>query len=554
MRVFGGMYFGRLSDIYGRRPVIIICSSFLTVIMFISAILPSDYTLLEGMDVSTPAVFFVMTRLLIGLFVGGLWPTTAILAMENLYWDKFKNENTEMQTKLRKNINDREWEKWENTWKRWNIRFEDRVKRLTFQSSILQVGLFIGYLVSALLVIYHGHFNFLTSIPQYNDFPLWRSMSLIAGCIGLVLSFLCGKYLNESEKWKEWKAGWKKWLEWNARKGRKEKEGAKGKKGLEGKKQTPGEFYMPGITSLLEVRRKTLFSFWLIMTGIMYMYYSTIVTAPELFLRDTISSPFFFVIFLFMMALAHFWVGILCRTVWKRPSGFLYRIFFSLDFINTLKNLFPNLIGVDHKNNNYNNNDMIDVMLITKIGFILVPIGFFVGILFYKIQPESDAVSAALSLIFTSLVILVANAAWALIPSMLSSRFPIHLRSTGASLAYNGGLVISFASPFIIIEYYLEFKSEYVIFVAMILGAVSMIVGGLKLIKAEKEKLFWKSYEKLELEEIEQSHDNRVNGQHLKKCLLSRMNDDEAYRMIKDMATAGKIYKVGEDVYKRSDS
>jgi len=100
--------------------------------------------------------------------------------------------------------------------------------------------------------------------------------------------------------------------------------------------------------------------------------------------------------------------------------------------------------------------------------------GVFGCIFFLVIPPDNNGF---LAVVFTSIVILVANAPWALIPSMLSSRFPIHLRSTGTSLAYNGGLVISFASPFIIIEYYLKFKNEYVIFVAMILGAVSMIVG-----------------------------------------------------------------------------
>jgi hypothetical protein len=87
-------------------------------------------------------------------------------------------------------------------------------------------------------------------------------------------------------------------------------------------------------------------------------------------------------------------------------------------------------------------------------------------------------------------VILVANAGWALVQSMLSSRFPVHIRNTGSSLAYNGGLVIAFASPFIIMEYYLIFKSEFIIFLPMVLGSISMIIGGYRLMHliVRKEK------------------------------------------------------------------
>jgi hypothetical protein len=72
---------------------------------------------------------------------------------------------------------------------------------------------------------------------------------------------------------------------------------------------------------------------------------------------------------------------------------------------------------------------------------------------------------------------------------MLASRFPSHYRATGSNLAYNGGLAISFASPFIIMEFYLQYKSEYVIFFAMILGAISMIIGAARIFMIEKDQL-----------------------------------------------------------------
>jgi hypothetical protein len=105
----------------------------------------------------------------------------------------------------------------------------------------------------------------------------------------------------------------------------------------------------------------------------------------------------------------------------------------------------------------------------------------------FYIWIKDDAIHRAWLLISTAFATLIANLGWALVPSMLASRFPTHLRITGASLAYNGGLTISFASPFIIMEFYLSIKSEYIIFIAMILGAISMIIGSRRLIAHEKD-------------------------------------------------------------------
>jgi MFS family permease len=474
-------------DRHGRKPVIIISSWFLTIIMIITAYLPSDYT---SNYVIYLTILFVITRALIGFFVGGLWPTAAVLAMENLHWNKFEKNNNGEKNTVPYN---EEWKGWEKRWEKWNNDFEKEVKRLTFQSSLLQVGYFIGYLVSALLLIVCGDIIkqlTLTSpiLHMYSDFALWRSMSFFAGFFQFVLTLFCIKYLHESSKWKEWNKGWKEWMK---------------------KKQKDAKLYGPGITTLLENKkyRETLFSFWLILTGLMYMYYSTIITAPELFLRDKVgeatkflqSMGGFFVILLIMMAVAHIWVGLLLYFVWKRPDRFRLKRAPSLKRILCLKSrihyLFLKLIGYDHKYNKKHEEsskeklvDDLDVRLTILLGFVLIPIGFLGSIFFYMAQPDKSGVNAVL---YTGIVILVANAGWAPIPAMLSSRFPIHLRSTGANLAYNGGLVIGFASPFIIIESYLYLKNEYLIFVAMILGAASMIVGGRRLMRIinQNEKL-----------------------------------------------------------------
>jgi hypothetical protein len=88
--------------------------------------------------------------------------------------------------------NNNKWEEWRKGWQKYNDEFELQVKQLTFQSSILQVGLFLGYLVSAILLInFAPTFSYsvlhkkLHFILPYNDFPLWRDMSLIAGLVSI---------------------------------------------------------------------------------------------------------------------------------------------------------------------------------------------------------------------------------------------------------------------------------------------------------------------------------------------------------------------------------
>jgi hypothetical protein len=127
----------------------------------------------------------------------------------------------------------------------------------------------------------------------------------------------------------------------------------------------------------------------------------------------------------------------------------------------------------------------LDILSIIGIGFIIFILGIFGFFIFLYV----DDVNTSITNGFTAIAILMANAWWALVPSMLTSRFPTHYRATGSSLAYNGGLAISFASPFIIMEFYLHYKSISIIFIAMMLGAISMIIGAARIyIMEEKER------------------------------------------------------------------
>jgi MFS family permease len=480
-RVFGGIYFGRLGDFHGRKPIVMITLLSLIIIMAVSAFLPSVYSPIFRSDISLPTIIFVSTRIMIGFFVGGLWPTAAVLGMENLYWNKNKNKN--------------------------DFIFKEKTKKLTRESAFIQVGYFLGYFVAFLCYVVFG-LQGSELFPFFNDNLYysqgWRSMSLIASFIGLVLYILCLKYLRESKVWKEWKDEWKK--------------------ASTESKSTSAHTNMkrvdPGITTLLDSKEhlKILLSFLLILSGLMYMYYSTIVTAPEIFMRDNIEGirstsiqqptlnsfelwveQNFMLILLSMTWVAHIWPGILAYRYWKRDytynikeksERFTKIVNFLFDFkrSHTNKKLLkfigkedlPNYKEEEEEQNEEFRN--VDVRMIITLGFMLIPIGIVGFILFFILHPN-DIHTRFIYVVYTAFVILVANAGWALVQSMLSSRFPVHIRNTAASLAYNGGLVIAFASPFIIMEYYLIFKNEFIIFLPMVLGSISMIIGGYRLMR-----------------------------------------------------------------------
>jgi hypothetical protein len=200
---------------------------------------------------------------------------------------------------------------------------------------------------------------------------------------------------------------------------------------------------------------------------------------------------------------AHIWPGFLSNRYWKHDYTYntkeqterftkIVNKLFDFKKSPTYKK-FLKFVGKEdlpeyeeeEQNEEFRN---VDVRMIITLGFMLIPIGIVGSILFF-ILPDNIH-TRFVYVIYTAFVILVANAGWALVQSMLSSRFPVHIRNTGSSLAYNGGLVIAFASPFIIMEYYLIFKSEFIIFLPMVLGSISMIIGGYRLMHliVRKEK------------------------------------------------------------------
>jgi MFS family permease len=481
-RVFGGIFFGRIADEYGQRPVIIISLMSITVLMFVSAILPG----VHGSDnIIFVPVLFTLTRLGIGFFVGALWPICAMFGMERLHekcQGEWAHENNSSSGSQATKKNDAK-------------QATNDPRKLTIQSAFMQLGFHAGGFLSVFFVfifleVCSSHcdvyFHFLNT--YFKDAFVWRTMCIIGGLFGIFWSIIFWKETkndkNEKENGEQYICNSIDPSTYDAR----------AKKGIL-------------IALLTDVKykeyRKTLFNFWLIFSGLMYMYYSNLAILPEMFIRDDLLFPFSlgnrngnypFVLILFMVSIigAHIWLGFYCRDAWKKKEKsklvaiplrlrewywcFSRRLSILIGFGRDEQppTVYRELLESTKAEN-------VDLLVIISVGLLIIMAGVIGVILFYftiSLQSTKDIYIYLMPVMYTLIpVSMLNNSGWALMPSMLSSRFPVGIRNTCATLVYNGGLVIGFASPFIILEFYLRFKCEYIIFIPMILGALAMIRG-----------------------------------------------------------------------------
>lgn len=366
-------------------------------------------------------------------------------------------------------------------------------------------------------------------------------MSLFIGILGLIVFGIYGRFIPESDYWIMWKYLYREpnviLEQENKLKEEENNENIDKIKIIKEKvklikNKNQNEKLKPGIDKLLNNNkyREKMIGFWLIMSGLMYMYYSTVVVVPEIIFRDDIlietnpieqipqlhqiydfiaihlnlfeNAPRIVTLIILIMTLvAHGILGVFLYKAWKNGLGIREKIIFYLfaDSERRIYKWFRNgivkafgIFNYKDTNTNKNKHDKdnlipldLDLEIIKGIGYLLIIIGIINSILFF-IWLKDSTIHKTWLIILTALATLVANAGWAIVPSMLASRFPTHFRVTGSILAYNGVLAISFASPFIIMEVYLSIKSEYIIFIAMVLGAISMIIGANRLIHHKK--------------------------------------------------------------------
>jgi MFS family permease len=268
-RFFGGIILGAAADSYGRKPIVSICLLVISILTLFSAFLPSvhDVTVDRALVVT---IIFITLRIVIGFFVGGIWPTAAIFAMEKLYDLQWKTKDA-----LRRTLYEGHYTKDALRRTLYEGCFEELTKKRTRASAIMQSGFHSGYLIAAFISVglltalgvpWHGwpvtiwHNSFFS----FNDAFPWRTLCFLGGFFGIIWT----DYFSISEK-----------------------------------NELDGESFQyrkiksePPLRALLlneenKDYRDILFSFWLILTGLLYMYYSVITILPEMLVRNDFLFP-----------------------------------------------------------------------------------------------------------------------------------------------------------------------------------------------------------------------------------------------------------------------
>jgi hypothetical protein len=376
------------------------------------------------------------------------------------------------------------------------------MEKLTWQSGIIQTGFSISIVIAAIIA---SNFHYNDSNPLILGFMI--NVHLGGGIFGAIWCIILVKYLRESIILR-----------------------------YELKKRHNLRNFI-GIKELLknEGTRTTLFNFWLIMTGLMYLYYSTIIIAPDILHRDNIPNWTFLnassmlslgVQFALVSVIAHLSIPIITHFLWRNASIYKFilehNIFYSIyrSIIKTLEYIKEGSPENKHSENkkfqyskstsekppgssqsdstnatnqskeiDIENMDIenMDVRVMIFLGIVLVILSGIVAYSFYSDLPgKGPPIHTNSVILITMLVIFTGNAGFGLMPSMLASRFPIHLRNIGSSIAYNGGLVIGFASPFISMEFFLYVKNDYLLSIPIMLGALSIIIGAKRLLNTTK--------------------------------------------------------------------
>jgi uncharacterized membrane protein YbjE (DUF340 family) len=161
-------------------------------------------------------------------------------------------------------------------------------------------------------------------------------------------------------------------------------------------------------------------------------------------------------------------------------------------------------ISRESDNNNHNENktkieiknicENIDLVLITFLAIIALIVGAVFSIISFISGNicHIDGSNSDFSTLFYSfniVIIFITNAAFALMPSLLSSMFPQKFRTTASSIRHNGGLALGFAAPFISMSTLIHSNQPTLLFMTAVVGAILIIIGGTKLIKRNIPRL-----------------------------------------------------------------
>lgn len=536
-RFAGGIVLGRLGDTHGRLFVIRISLISITVLTLVSALFP-----FSKVNIELVPIFFLLSRILIGFFTGGLWPTGGVYALEKIQQynadaklEEYKKEHR-VKTLLKKYL----FPSIKDSGKK--SKDSNMIKKFGWQSSWIQTGFHFAIFMELMLKI-----SFINSPDYFRDvtkllseyFTLnltslvslpfetqWFVISLAGGIIGTI-SILLSMKMSKSKIWFE-----------KREKIRSDRE----KKKIH--KQNSDEFFTyPHCLRFDEqdikqdaqkpLPHKMIVNLWLIMAGVMYLFYSTMAMITGYFPRSDylvslcnweychwVYGSFVFI----MVALAaHLIPGRHLSDLWNDPNpdigpvsifntlrnffkpAMFYNFLIRYDLILWLKRRFPKFIGKTESEDelfcNYEKNK--DLQIILTHGYIALYMAIFALIVFSSIflvfghtnlidnnfVQDSITMSVLYYVIFAFIVILlfVVISTWSIIPSTLSSMFPIARRNFWTSSIYTGGVIVGFAAPFVSIQIIQQYDHVWLL-LPLIFGCISIIVGSRSLITSNPNR------------------------------------------------------------------
>ncbi len=436
-RFFGSVFFSGIASKQGITKIIKWIIPSISVLMLLSSFfMPTVYSEIYDSDYanflpfSISPLLFIASRMCIGFLMGGLWPNLAVFGLEEYFRIKFIDERGPYFE--HKDLG----------------YFHDSIKKYSIKSAFLQDGFHIGLLAEGLILFF---------IQDYSGtvYHLFRITSLIGAVFGFILILA--------------------WYGWNHHFNNKNKTGYPNHKQFYANSQYVNKSEN-GIKELFSNRkhRKALVNLWLILTGLFYMYYSTVIITPEFLYRDNIGNTrLMLILFWCVSIIGHIWLAI----IWK--------------FVNFYKNrqvVKPGSEGDKGKQGKSEGDlrsgkiqlelEQWKIKSILYSSLSLIPIGLF-DIIFYYFNPGES--NASIKIILHCIVILLANSGWAFILSILSGWFPKYNRYLASSIAYNGGLIISFASPFILMESQITTGIQFLPFIALIVGTLPILFGARRL-------------------------------------------------------------------------
>jgi len=526
-RFAGGLFFGRLGDTHGRLHVMRIVLFSLTILMAISLFLPMPNNNMEFVP-----IFFIITRILIGFLTGGLWPTGGVYALEKIQHFhhthrkpiKFRFKKIFPASNDRTKIKTLGWQSaWVQSGFQWAILIEESIKIFLIQNTTY-VDSILG-----------SDYSFSDPIFVSN----WVFVSLIGICLGVIGTILAF-FMNESSIWeKRMKKIDENYAESSVKTG-----------------ETPYPLVIKNDAQDPKNHKKIV-NLWLIMAGVMYLFYSTMAIIPGYFPRSDyivevctadslIPCNWIFgaLTFIFISLAAHILPGQHLTKLWNdnvrghhsskwtdahpeikkaydlddksaksilnrlkyrwrifwNPS-FFYRVAMRMDikFLPML-NKFTRY-ELDRKKfigNSYENKDLL--IILTHAYMALYPalillVLFFVVFLMYgstdlttvmvdenkHYEDSLRFILYALSFLTVAFILFVVTSTWSIIPSTLSSMFPIARRNFWTSSIYTGGTIVGFAAPFVSIQIIQQYDHVWLL-LPLIFGAISIIVGSRSLI------------------------------------------------------------------------